>query len=109
MFSAGSSEGRRFREAFINEPNLAAMVARRAGYNASAYRPRRLGVYERSKVNIRGPRSLSGYASDQRRNAMSKSEVLRGARRKRRPAGRVELPGALEGQIEEICRDCRCM
>ena len=36
---------------------------------------------------------------------MSKSEVLRGARRKRRPAGQVELPGALEGQIEEICRD----
>jgi hypothetical protein len=36
---------------------------------------------------------------------MPKSEVSHGARPKRRPAGRVELPGALEGQIEEICRD----
>ena len=36
---------------------------------------------------------------------MPKSEVSRGARRKRRPAARAELPGALEGQIEEICRD----
>jgi hypothetical protein len=36
---------------------------------------------------------------------MPKSEGSRGARRKRRPAARVELPGALEGQIEEICRD----
>ena len=36
---------------------------------------------------------------------MLKSEVSRGARRKRRPAARAELRGALEGQIEEICRD----
>jgi hypothetical protein len=36
---------------------------------------------------------------------MPKSEVSHGARRKRRPAARAELPGALEGQIEEICRD----
>jgi hypothetical protein len=36
---------------------------------------------------------------------MPKSEVSRGAPRKGRPAGRAELPGALEGQIEEICRD----
>ena len=36
---------------------------------------------------------------------MPKSEVSRGARRKRRPTARVELAGALEGQIEEICRD----
>jgi hypothetical protein len=36
---------------------------------------------------------------------MPKSEVSRGARRKRRPAGRAELPDTLEGQIEEICRD----
>ena len=61
--------------------------------------------HERSKEHIRVPRSLSGYVSYQRRNAMPKSEVSRGARRKRRPAGRAELPGALEGQVEEICRD----
>ena len=36
---------------------------------------------------------------------MPKSEVLRGARWKRRAAGRAELPDALEGQVEEICRD----
>ena len=36
---------------------------------------------------------------------MPKSEVLRGARWKRRAAGRAELPDAVEGQIEEICRD----
>jgi len=36
---------------------------------------------------------------------MHKSEVSRGARRKRGPAARAELPAALEGQIEEICRD----
>ena len=36
---------------------------------------------------------------------MPKPEVSRGARRQRRPAARAELPGALEGQIEEICRD----
>jgi hypothetical protein len=36
---------------------------------------------------------------------MPKSEVSRGARRKRRAAGPAELPGAFEGQIEEICRD----
>ena len=61
--------------------------------------------HERSKEHIRVPRSLSGYVSYQRRNAMPKSEVLRGARWKRRAAGRVELPDALEGQVEEICRD----
>jgi len=36
---------------------------------------------------------------------MPKSEVLRGAGWKRRAAGRAELPDALEGQVEEICRD----
>jgi hypothetical protein len=36
---------------------------------------------------------------------MPKPEVSRGAGRKRRAAGRAELPGALEGQVEEICRD----
>jgi hypothetical protein len=36
---------------------------------------------------------------------MPKPEVSRGAHRKRRPAGRAALPGALEGQVEEICRD----
>jgi len=36
---------------------------------------------------------------------MPKPEASRGARRNRRPAGRAELSGALEGQIEEICRD----
>ena len=36
---------------------------------------------------------------------MPKSQVLRGARWKRRAAGRAELPDALEGQVEEICRD----
>jgi uncharacterized protein Yka (UPF0111/DUF47 family) len=36
---------------------------------------------------------------------MPKSQVLRGARWKRRAAGRAELQDALEGQVEEICRD----
>ena len=36
---------------------------------------------------------------------MPKSQVLRGARWKRRAGGRAELPDALEGQVEEICRD----
>ena len=36
---------------------------------------------------------------------MPKPEVSHGAGRKRRAAGRAELPGALEGQVEEICRD----
>jgi hypothetical protein len=36
---------------------------------------------------------------------MPKSEALRGARWKRGAAGRAELPDALEGQVEEICRD----
>ena len=36
---------------------------------------------------------------------MPKSEVSRGARHKRRPAGGATLPDALEGQVEEICRD----
>lgn len=36
---------------------------------------------------------------------MPKSGVSRGARRKQRPAGLAELPDALEGQIEEMCRD----
>jgi hypothetical protein len=36
---------------------------------------------------------------------MPKSVVSRGARLKRRPVGRAALPGVLEGQIEEICRD----
>jgi hypothetical protein len=38
-------------------------------------------------------------------NAMPKSEVSRGARRKRSLVGRAEFPSTLEGQIEEICRD----
>jgi hypothetical protein len=36
---------------------------------------------------------------------MPKSEVSRGAHRTRTPAGRAGVPGALEGQVEEICRD----
>jgi hypothetical protein len=36
---------------------------------------------------------------------MPKSEVSRGARRKRSLVGRAEFPSTLEGQIEEICRD----
>jgi hypothetical protein len=36
---------------------------------------------------------------------MPKSGVSRSAPRKQRPPGLAELPGALEGQIEEICRD----
>jgi hypothetical protein len=36
---------------------------------------------------------------------MPQSKALRGARWKRRAAGRAELPDALEGQVEEICRD----
>jgi len=36
---------------------------------------------------------------------MPKTQVLRGARWKRRAAGRAELPDALEGQVKEICRD----
>src|SRR4051812_350282 len=39
------------------------------------------------------------------RDAMPKSDVSRGAPRKRRPAGRAELSDGLAGQIEEICRD----
>ena len=42
---------------------------------------------------------------DDLRDAMPKSGVSHGARRNRRSAGRVILPNALEGQIEEICRD----
>ena len=37
--------------------------------------------------------------------AMPKSEVSDRARRNHRSAGRATLPNALEGQIEEICRD----
>jgi hypothetical protein len=36
---------------------------------------------------------------------MPKSEVSRGVRRTRRPAALAELPDALEGRIEEMCRD----
>jgi hypothetical protein len=36
---------------------------------------------------------------------MPKSEVSRGARRKRSRVGRAEFPSTLEGQIEEIYRD----
>ena len=36
---------------------------------------------------------------------MPKSEVSRGAHRKRRPADGRHCAGALEGQVEEICRD----
>jgi hypothetical protein len=36
---------------------------------------------------------------------MPKSDVSRGARRKRSPVGPAEFPSTLEGQIEEICRD----
>jgi hypothetical protein len=36
---------------------------------------------------------------------MPKSEVSRGARRKRSLVGPAEFPSTLEGQIEEICRD----
>ena len=36
---------------------------------------------------------------------MPKSAVSRGAGRNRRSARRPTLPNALEGQIEEICRD----
>lgn len=36
---------------------------------------------------------------------MPKSGVSRGARRNRRSAAFATLPNALEGQIEEICRD----
>lgn len=36
---------------------------------------------------------------------MPKSGVSHGARWNRRSAGRATLPNALEGQIEEICRD----
>ena len=36
---------------------------------------------------------------------MLKSGVSRGARRNRPSAGRATLPNALEGHIEEICRD----
>ena len=36
---------------------------------------------------------------------MLKSEVPRGGRQKRRPATGAELPVALEGQLEEMCRD----
>ena len=43
--------------------------------------------------------------SYQWKDAMPKSGVSRGARRKQGPAVRAKLPDALEGQIEEICRD----
>jgi hypothetical protein len=43
--------------------------------------------------------------SYQRRHTMPESDVSRGARRKRSPVGRAEFLSALEGQIEEICRD----
>ena len=36
---------------------------------------------------------------------MPKSVVSRGVRRNRTSPGRATLPDALEGQIEEICRD----
>ena len=36
---------------------------------------------------------------------MHKAGVASDSRRKRRLAGRVTLPNALEGQIEEFCRD----
>ena len=36
---------------------------------------------------------------------MPKSAASRGARRNRKSATRATLPNALEGQIEEICRD----
>ena len=36
---------------------------------------------------------------------MAKSAVSRGGRRNRRLAAHATLPKALEGQIEEICRD----
>ena len=36
---------------------------------------------------------------------MPKSQVSYGARRTRSPGRRAEFPSALEGQIEEICRD----
>jgi hypothetical protein len=39
------------------------------------------------------------------RDAMPKSGVSRGARQNRKSAGCETLPNALEGQIEEICRD----
>ena len=39
------------------------------------------------------------------RNVMPKSGVSRGARRNRGSAGPATLPNALEGHIEEICRD----
>jgi len=44
-------------------------------------------------------------ADHELRDAMPKSGVSRGARRNRRFAGWAALPDALEGQIEEICRD----
>ena len=64
----------------------------------------RENCHERSKEHIRGPRSLSGYVSYQRRNAMPKSEVSRRAS-ETKTGRRAALPGALEGQVEEICRD----
>lgn len=42
---------------------------------------------------------------DDVRDAMPKSGVSRCARQDRRSAGGETLPNALEGQIEEICRD----
>jgi hypothetical protein len=36
---------------------------------------------------------------------MPKTDVSRGARRKRRPTRWAELSDGLEGQIHEICRD----
>jgi hypothetical protein len=39
------------------------------------------------------------------RDAMPKSEVTRGARRRRGPAAGAELSDGLQGQMAEICRD----
>ena len=39
------------------------------------------------------------------RDTMPKPGVSHGARRNRRSAGRATLPDALEGQMEEICRE----
>lgn len=42
---------------------------------------------------------------DQLRDMMPKSGISQGARRNRRSVALATLPDALEGQIEEICRD----
>jgi hypothetical protein len=44
-------------------------------------------------------------AEDELRDAMPKSGVSRGARRNRSSAEGATLQNAVEGQIEEICRD----